>query len=85
MSESPMTIIAIEGASITVCGDSKGATQMSCNRDGLYITIAGLTYQQCDQLAAAFEREAKRQRREIGENGRMRDFWEAVAADEKAA
>lgn len=80
-----MTIIAIEGASITVCGDSKGTTQMGCNRAGLYVTIAGLTSEQCDKLGAAFAAEANRQRRVDSENNRMMDFWEALRADEQPA
>ena len=78
-----MTIISIEGASITVCGDSKGATQIACNRDGLYITIAGLTAEQCDKLASAFIKEVNRQQNEARENWRMKDFWEAAKADER--
>ena len=77
-----MTIIAIEGASITVCGDSKGTTQMGCNREGMYITIAGLTSEQCDKLASAFIKEVNRQQAEARENWRMKDFWEATRADE---
>lgn len=81
-----MAIVHIDsGAHVTVCNDSRGTTQFAFTRNGCGWYMAGLSAEQCDQLAGALTAEAGRQRREAGENDRMREFREAVLADERAA
>lgn len=78
-----MSIVQIDsGAHVTVCNDSRGTTQLAFTRNGCGWHMAGLSAEQCDQLAGALTAEAGRQRREAGEDGRMADFYAAMRADE---
>lgn len=80
-----MSIVQIDsGAHVTVCNDSRGLTQFAYTRNGCGWHMAGLSAELCDQLAVALIGEATRQRREASENDRMREFREAVLADERA-
>lgn len=78
-----MSIVQIDsGAHVTVCNDSRGTTQFAFTRNGCGWYMAGLSAEQCDQLAGALTAEAGRQRREAGEDNRMADFYAALRADE---
>lgn len=79
-----MGIVNIEdGAHVIVCNDSRGLTQFAFTRNGCGWHMAGLTADQCDQLAIALTGEAARQRREASEDNRMSDFYAAMRADER--
>lgn len=78
-----MAIVQIDSsAHVTVCNDSRGLTQFAYTRNNGGWYMAGLTAEQCDELASALTGEASRQRREACENDRMRDFYAALRADE---
>ncbi len=80
-----MSVVQIDsGAHVTVCNDSRGLTQFAYTRSGGGWHMAGLSAEQCDQLADALTAEASRQRREASEDNRMADFWAAIRADEVA-
>jgi hypothetical protein len=73
-----MSTIHIDNEShLSVCDDSRGTTQIAYTRRNNIWHIAGLTAEQCDQLAVALAGEASRQRklRAIIE----REFWEHMA------
>ena len=70
---------------ISVCPDGKGSTQIAHVGPDFNASVGGLTAAQCEQLARAFASEAARQDREAVEDRRMRDFNEALRADERAA